>query len=86
MWRIPSNLSLKDAAVLICGHSTAVFAFTNLCKPKEGDNIVISAGPAGLGLAAVDVAANVYKAKVKVILPYISVSKHQCCIVGYRSR
>lgn len=68
MWRIPSSVSLKDAAVMICGHSTAVYAFANLCKPKEGDNVVVSAGPAGLGLAAVDVAANVYKAKVNSTL------------------
>lgn len=67
MWRLPSNITTKDAAVLICGHSTAVHAFSNLAQPKEGENIVISAGPAGLGLAAVDVAANVYKAKVTII-------------------
>lgn len=64
MWRLPSNVNPKDAAVLICGHSTAVFAFSHLSQPKEGDHVVVSAGPAGLGLAAVDVAANVYKAKV----------------------
>lgn len=64
MWRLPGNVSLKDAAVLISGHSTAVYAFSNLCKPKENDSILITAGPAGLGLAAVDVAANVYKMKV----------------------
>lgn len=64
MWRLPSNVSRKDAAVLICGHSTALYAFSSLSQPKEGENVVVSAGPAGLGLAAVDVAANVYKAKV----------------------
>lgn len=64
VWRLPSNLELKDAAVLICGHSTAYYAFTQFAKPKEDDKIIITAGPAGLGLAAVDVAANVFKAKV----------------------
>lgn len=64
VWRLPSEVDVKDAAVLICGHSTAYYAFTQFKKPEENEKIVISAGPAGLGLAAVDVAANVFKAKV----------------------
>lgn len=64
VWRLPSNLEAKDAAILICGHSTAYYAFTQFAKPKEEEKIVITAGAAGLGLAAVDVAANVFKAKV----------------------
>lgn len=66
VWRLPSTLELKDAAVLICGHSTAYYAFTQFRKPKEEEKIVITAGPAGLGLAAIDVAANVFKARVSV--------------------
>ncbi|KAJ8914550.1 hypothetical protein NQ315_010014 [Exocentrus adspersus] len=64
VWRIPSDLERKDAAVITYGHSTAVYAFSKLATPKENERIVISAGSAGLGLAAVDVAANIYKAKV----------------------
>ncbi|XP_023029990.1 quinone oxidoreductase-like protein 2 homolog [Leptinotarsa decemlineata] len=64
VWRIPSDLERKDAAVIAYGHSTAVYAFSKLASVKENERIIISAGPAGLGLAAVDVAANVYAAKV----------------------
>nr|CAH7752209.1 unnamed protein product [Callosobruchus chinensis] len=64
VWRIPSELERKDAAVIAYGHSTAVYAFSNLATPKEKERILISAGPAGLGLAAIDVAANIYKAQV----------------------
>ncbi|KAG5878994.1 hypothetical protein JTB14_026798 [Gonioctena quinquepunctata] len=64
VWRIPSELERKDAAVMTYGHSTAVYAFSKLASFKENDKVLISTGPAGLGLAAVDVAANVYKAKV----------------------
>ncbi|CAH1155931.1 unnamed protein product [Phaedon cochleariae] len=64
VWRIPSELERKDAAVMAYGHSTAVYAFSKLATVKENDRVIISAGPAGLGLAAVDVAANVFKAKV----------------------
>ncbi|GJQ80289.1 hypothetical protein Trydic_g12173 [Trypoxylus dichotomus] len=63
-FRIPTNVTVKDAAVLICGHSTAVFTFSKLRRPKEDERIVISAGSAGLGLAAIDVAASMFKAKV----------------------
>lgn len=63
-WRLPSNVNAKDAAVLIYGHSLAIYAFSHLCKLNEHEPVLISAGPAGLGLAAVDVAANIYGAKV----------------------
>ncbi|KAI4461824.1 short-chain dehydrogenase/reductase [Holotrichia oblita] len=63
-FRIPTNVTIKDAAVLVCGHSTAVFTFSKLRPPKEDERIVITAGSAGLGLAAIDVAANMFKAKV----------------------
>lgn len=64
VWRLPSNVDFKDAAVLICGHSTALYTFSKLHELKKDSKVVISAGPAGLGLAAIDVAANAYKAKV----------------------
>ncbi|KAJ8942539.1 hypothetical protein NQ314_010044 [Rhamnusium bicolor] len=63
VWRIPSDLERKDAAVITYGHSTALYAFSKLATLKENARVIISAGPAGLGLAAVDVAANIYKAK-----------------------
>ncbi|KAJ8984764.1 hypothetical protein NQ317_012127, partial [Molorchus minor] len=64
VWRIPSELDKKDVAVIVYGHSTAIYAFAKLSSLKENERVMISAGPAGLGLAAVDVAANIYKTKV----------------------
>ncbi|XP_060528897.1 quinone oxidoreductase-like protein 2 homolog [Cylas formicarius] len=64
VFRIPPEVELKDAAVLSYGHSLALYTFSKLSELKEKDQVIISAGPAGLGLAAVDVAANVYKAQV----------------------
>lgn len=64
VFRLPSELERKDAAAIVYGHSTALYAFSKLCTLKEKDRLLISAGPAGLGLAAVDVAANIYKAQV----------------------
>lgn len=68
VWRLPSNIEYKDAAVLVCGHSTALYTFSKLCKPKKDDFVVISAGAAGLGLAAIDVAANAFNLKVNNFL------------------
>jgi len=64
VFRIPTEVMLKDAAVIAYGHSVALYTFSKLTNLKEKDHVVISAGPAGLGLAAVDVAANIYKAHV----------------------
>lgn len=57
-------MSTKDAAVIAYGHSLALYTFSKLSKLKENEPVVITAGPAGLGLAAVDVAANIYKTQV----------------------
>ncbi|CAH0554375.1 unnamed protein product [Brassicogethes aeneus] len=64
VWRIPSEVDRKDAAVLTYGHSAALYAFSKLSTLKEKEQIVVTVGPAGMGLAAVDVAANVYGATV----------------------
>ncbi|XP_057652643.1 quinone oxidoreductase-like protein 2 homolog [Diorhabda carinulata] len=64
VWRIPGDLERKDAAVIAYGHSTALYTFSKLSTIKEKEKVIISAGPAGMGLAAVDIAANVYKAQV----------------------
>lgn len=61
---MPSNVDLKDASVLIYAHSTAVYTFSKLHTLHEKEVVAVAAGPAGLGLAAIDVAANMYKAKV----------------------
>lgn len=64
IWKLPHNVQLKDAAVIIAGHSLAMLAFSKFVQPQKDERVVVTAGPAGLGLAAVDVAANVYGAKV----------------------
>ncbi|KAF7270005.1 hypothetical protein GWI33_016994 [Rhynchophorus ferrugineus] len=64
VFRIPPELNVKDAAVIAYGHSTALYTFSKLCNLKEKNQVVVTTGPAGMGLAAVDVAANIYKAEV----------------------
>lgn len=66
VFRIPGNVNHKHAAVLPYGYATALYAFSQLCKPppKEKSTLLISCGAAGLGIAALDIAAGIFKAKV----------------------
>lgn len=64
---VVDNVSLKDSAILLYGHGTAFLAFTKYCELKENDKVIVFAGPAGFGLAAIEIAANVFKAKVYAI-------------------
>lgn len=61
------SVSLKDAALLVKGHGTALLAFTKYCPLVENDVVIVIVGPGGNGLAAVQLAKNVFRAKVYVI-------------------
>lgn len=61
------SVSLKNAAVLVQGHATALLAFSKYCQLNENDNVIVIAGPGGNGLAAIQLANSVYKAKVYAI-------------------
>ncbi|KAF5300250.1 hypothetical protein FQR65_LT09204 [Abscondita terminalis] len=63
VFRLPSNLQLKDAVILVNGHSLALLSFSK-ASIKKNDYVIVSAGTGGLGLAAIDMASNVYGAKV----------------------
>lgn len=54
----------KQAAMVLHAHANALYTFSHLTKLKKDSKVVISTGPAGLGLAAVDVCANVFNVKV----------------------
>uniref|UniRef100_A0A182UV30 Enoyl reductase (ER) domain-containing protein n=1 Tax=Anopheles merus TaxID=30066 RepID=A0A182UV30_ANOME len=64
VWTVPQSVPLKEMAVLPYGHGTALLTFALHCNLQENDLILITAGPAGMGLAAIDLAVSVYKAKV----------------------
>lgn len=61
------SVSLKNAAVLLQGHGSALLAFTKFCELKENDIVIVIAGPGGNGLAAIQLASSVFKAKVYAI-------------------
>ncbi|XP_052902547.1 quinone oxidoreductase-like protein 2 [Anopheles moucheti] len=64
VWTVPQSVPLREMAVLPYGHGTALLTFALHCNLKENDLILITAGPGGMGLAAIDLAVSVYKATV----------------------
>lgn len=61
------SVSSKNAAVLVNGHGTALLAFTKYCPLSENDIVIVIVGPGGNGLAAIQLASSVFKAKVYAI-------------------
>ncbi|KAK6635044.1 hypothetical protein RUM44_000293 [Polyplax serrata] len=63
-YHVPQGISLKDCSALLDGYITAVLGLIRRGKLEEGETVLVTAAGGGIGLAAVDLAANVYKAKV----------------------
>lgn len=61
------DVSTKQAAVLVNGHGSAFLAFTKYCQLEENDVVIVIAGAGGNGMAAIQLAKNVFKAKVYVV-------------------
>ncbi|XP_071444069.1 quinone oxidoreductase-like protein 2 homolog [Hetaerina americana] len=64
VFKIPSSIDFIHGAALAETYSTALLGLSRRAELKEGQVILVTAAAGGLGLAVVDVAANVYKAKV----------------------
>lgn len=63
VWRVTST-DLKKTTVLAENYGLALLGLFRRGKIKEKTVVLITAGVGGLGLAAVDIAANIYKSKV----------------------
>lgn len=57
-------MKYETAAALADSYGTAMLGISRRAKLQKGETILITAAAGGLGLAAVDIAANIYKAKV----------------------
>lgn len=55
-WKVPDNMSLRDAATIPVVYITVYLAFFVYKKISKGDNVLIHAGSGGIGLAAIRVA------------------------------
>ncbi|XP_018303686.1 quinone oxidoreductase-like protein 2 isoform X2 [Mycetomoellerius zeteki] len=66
IWKVPSTKSTgsADLASILDSYITALVALERKVSLNEDDMILINVGISGIGLAAVDLATNVFKAKV----------------------
>lgn len=64
VFKIPSSLDFEVGAALAESYATALLGLSRRASLKEGQVVLVTGAAGGLGLAVVDVAANVYKAKV----------------------
>lgn len=56
-WKVPDNLSLKDAAVIPVTFGTADDCLFEFGRLKAGDVVLVQAGASGVGVAAIQLAA-----------------------------
>lgn len=56
-----------DAASILDSYITALVALERKVNIDEDDMILINVGISGIGLAAIDLATNVYRAKVYLL-------------------
>lgn len=64
LWQIPENISLQDAAVLPVSYGTAILAIDHRARIQPGETVLVTAAAGATGLAVIDVATNVFRAKV----------------------
>ncbi|XP_017756648.1 PREDICTED: quinone oxidoreductase-like protein 2 [Eufriesea mexicana] len=64
IWRVPSGVKSVHAVSLLDNYITALLALERATNIQEEDMILINVGISGIGLAAVDLATNVFQAEV----------------------
>lgn len=63
VWKMPDALNFQEAAALADSYTTALIAARRV-NLQPDDTVLVTAAAGGLGLAAVDIAANLFEAKV----------------------
>ncbi|PSN33191.1 Quinone oxidoreductase-like protein 2 [Blattella germanica] len=64
VWQLPNQVKRAKAVALIDSYTTALIGLSRRAKLQETDTVLITAGGGSLGLAALDIAANLFRAKV----------------------
>ncbi|XP_050452856.1 quinone oxidoreductase-like protein 2 [Cataglyphis hispanica] len=64
IWKVPSMINSIDAASILDSYITALVALERKVNIDENDMILVNVGISSIGLAAIDLATNVYRAKV----------------------
>jgi len=64
VWVVDNTMSFETGASLVNSYATALLALTRRAEVKDHDEVLINGAGGRVGLAAVDLAANVYRCKV----------------------
>ncbi|XP_054837577.1 quinone oxidoreductase-like protein 2 [Eublepharis macularius] len=64
LWKIPHGVPYEEAAVLPVSYGTAILALEHRAHTQPGETVLVTAAAGATGLATVDVASSVLKAKV----------------------
>lgn len=64
VWKIPDSMDYKTASSFLISYATGLLALSRKACLKAGETVLVTAAAGGTGLAAVDIAANVFGAKV----------------------
>ncbi|XP_072758736.1 quinone oxidoreductase-like protein 2 isoform X1 [Anoplolepis gracilipes] len=64
IWKVSSEINSINAASILDNYITALIALERKVSIDEDDMILINVGISGIGLAAIDLATNVFRAKV----------------------
>ncbi|XP_026559114.1 quinone oxidoreductase-like protein 2 [Pseudonaja textilis] len=64
LWKIPQGVPYEQAAALPVSYGTAILALKHRAQTQPGETVLVTAAAGATGLAVVDVAASVLKAKV----------------------
>uniref|UniRef100_A0A8B9QFX4 Enoyl reductase (ER) domain-containing protein n=1 Tax=Apteryx owenii TaxID=8824 RepID=A0A8B9QFX4_APTOW len=64
LWRIPEGVSDEDAAALPVTYGTATLVLDRRARVQPGETVLVTAGAGATGLAVIDLAVNIFKAKV----------------------
>lgn len=64
IWKVPSGVKSLDAVSLLDDYITALVALERKVNIQENDMVIVNVGISDVGLAAIDLAINVYRAQV----------------------
>ncbi|KAK2581132.1 hypothetical protein KPH14_007945 [Odynerus spinipes] len=67
IWKIPSNINCLDATCLLNDYMTALIALERVVTIDEDDTILVNIGFSSPGLAAADLATNIFRSQVIAI-------------------
>lgn len=70
VWKIPGSLKMVDVVCLLNNYIKALIGLQQQAHLEEDEIVLVNVGLGGAGLAAVDIATNVFRSKVSKIFNF----------------